>query len=342
MIKIFEVGGSHYDMGLAIGRQFKHYLDGVMPIVCARVPKYRERISALQDQLRRSMPNCLDEILGRADGAETSREAMLLYMFPEICGGVHGCTTVAYNKGGRALFAHNEDDVDFVGEDVALVKYNYEDGFVFAYTMASRMAGSAFAFNSYGLAFSSNHIFGGRLQCENISRFIVLRDIINSKSIEEVRRKLSSIEVASPFSLNVLDVRTAEMCNFEKDISDLAETPIRDRYARSNHFLTREAFCAADVPVSSLFRREKTAESISALGDDASIDDLVRALEYEGDSFDTSVYEDRLKYPGKLCTVATFAVDGAAGTYTVYDRIYGDKLVFDANANLVLAEHFAK
>lgn len=342
MIKIFEVSGTDYEMGFEIGRRFKSFLDKVMPSIQSRVNENRDRIAHIEYLLKNSMPNCLAEIFGRADGAGASREAMLFYMFPEICGGIDGCTTVALKKRGSVLFAHNEDDVGFIGEDVALVKYRYKDGFVFAYTMASRMAGSAFAFNSSGMAFSSNNIYGGRSAPDNISRYIALRDIINSKSLNEVRQKLGAVEVASPFSLNALDVNTLEVSNFEKDIVGVTETAITDRYARSNHFLTVPSVNSAAVPNSSIFRYEKSKELMNLLDEGSGIDDLVDILEYEGDNFDTSIYEDRQKYPGKLCTVATFAVDASAGTYVVYDRIYGDKLVFDASARLVSAERCAK
>lgn len=330
-MKIFEVNGNDYQMGYGIGKVFKPYLNSVIGEYMDALPDYMDRIRLLESKLAASLPNCLAELYGRADGAGVERNAMLLYMFPEICGRTDGCTTVTIKTADNVLFAHNEDDRNFNEDNVALVRYNYEKGYVFAYTMACRMAGSAFAVNDR-LIFSSNYIFGGRLELDNVSRYIILRDVINASSIDEVEQKLSRYEAASPFSLNVVDKYTLEAVNFEKDIDKLYRKDVLDRHARSNHFVLKEAD-KSRVPQNSIFRNLKAKELLSAVTQ-PSVAALEDILAYEADSMDTSIYQNSRKYPDKIVTVATFSADIKKGELHVLDFVSDKLYTFDLDAHL--------
>ncbi len=330
---IFNVSGNNYQMGFTIGEHFKSYLKFATREFETPLSSCIERIRLLEGKLKSSLPGCLDELYGRADGAGVDKDVMLLYMFPEILGRTDGCTTLTLKTRDNVLFAHNEDDRGFSKDNVALVKYCYDDGFTFAYTMASRMAGSAYAFNSYGLAFSSNYIFGGRLELDNVSRYIILRDVINARSICEVEKKLNAFSAASPFSLNVIDLRTLEAKNFEKDIETLYQFDVQDRFARSNHFVLKDAPLTR-VPKNSVFRREKSKELLDALKDE-SVEALLDILAFEQDEMDNSVFQNPDKYPDKIVTVSNFAVDAKAGRFIVNDFIEKKRYVFDSSATLL-------
>lgn len=319
-IDYFEVCGDDYRMGTLIGKHFHDYLAGIEAGFAAMLPGHIERVKALEANLAVKLPRCLAEIYGRADGAGVSRDVMLLIMFPEIYGGTDGCTTAYLKTKRTAMLAHNEDSATMNIDNVALVRYDYGDRQLLAYTSAIRLAGSAFAFNSAGMAFSSNHIFGGARDMDEISRFILLRDIINSASIEEAAEKVRVVDVASPFNLNILDMRTFTLCNIERDLHDLHIEYIGDRYTHSNHYCTKP-YDATRVPINSVFRREKSRALLSALDETATLDDMLAVLSYEGDGYDCSVFERREKYPDRICTVATFAVDPQTDDIRVLDFI---------------------
>ena len=57
------------------------------------------------------------------------------------------------------------------------------------------------------------------------------------------------------------------------------------------------------------------------MGDDATLDDMLDILSYEGDGYDASVFERRERYPQRICTVATFAVDPQKDDIRVLDFV---------------------
>lgn len=333
-IDIFKVSGNSYQMGFLIGEHFKDYLANIAPGFKAVLPGHIDRVKRLEQNLQAKLPDCLAEIYGRADGAGVERDVMLLVMFPEIYGGTDGCTSVYLKTKSNAFLAHNEDSATMNIDNVALVIYDYGDFTLVAYTSAMRLAGSAFAFNSAGMVFSSNHIFGGERDMDEISRFIVLRDVINSRSIEEAEQKVRAIDVASPFNLNILDVNSLTLCNVERDLHDWHTEYIADRYTHSNHFCTKQ-YDVERVPKNSVFRRMKSAELAATLNDDATADDLLAVLSYEGDGYDASVFERRELYPDRICTVATLVADGKAKILRVLDFIGKTTFAFDINGNLL-------
>lgn len=320
MIDYFEVSGNNYQMGAQIGLHFHDYLASIEAGFAAMLPGHSERVKALETKLAANLPGCLDEIYGRADGAGVNRDVMLLIMFPEIYGGTDGCTSVYLKTPRGAMLAHNEDSASMNINNVALVRYDYGDWQLVAYTSAIRLAGSAFAFNSRGMAFSSNHIFGGERDMDEISRFILLRDVINSASVQEAEDKVRKIDVASPYNLNLLDMNSNTLCNIERDLHDLHVEFVHESYAHSNHFITK-SYDAQRVPQNSVFRHEKAKQLVCELTPSASLDDLLSVLSYEGDGYDRSVFERREKYPDRICTVATFAADPAADDIRVLDFI---------------------
>jgi len=335
MLQYFEVCGTDYEKGFEIGKRFKEYLNKVIGKYDEQKQKAFDKIKSLELKLKEILPDCLDEIYGRADGAGVSRDSMLLLFFPEIFKKIDNCTTVIVKKPDRVLFAHNEDEPFSDTSNTALIKYNYEDRFVVSYTRADRLAGSAFSFNSYGLFISTNFIFGENLNLDNLSRYIVSRELINSKSIDEVLDKLNRYEVASAFSINVLDLNSLEVINVEKDVKEYYKTQITERYARSNHFHTKVGDTAT-YPESTRFRFVKTNELVKKVDvGSATLKDVLDILGYEGDTYDTSVHLNYDKYPTESTTIATFCTDTTKNEIYVFDYMGKTILTLDRQGNLL-------
>lgn len=335
MLELFEVKGTDYEMGFQIGRKFREYLQTRITSFDEMTAEYATVIDALKKELTALFPNLLQEIFGRADGAEISRDAYLLMLFPELYRKTEGCTTLILKKSdGEVLFAHNDDNECFDLSNTALIKYNYGDEYIISYTMVERLSGSAFSFNRE-MVFSSNYIFGDNVDLNSLSRYVAVRDVINSKSIDEALDKIRSITVASPFSLNMLELKTNRIVNVEKDVKDVYITEITDRYARSNHFHAKKGD-SSTATADSKFRYKKANELIAKLNPStAKIDDLVEILRYTTDVYDESIYKQYGKYPGVWVTDATFAVDTAAENYVVHDYIGGTTLEINQDGNLV-------
>lgn len=335
MLNYFEVKGSDYEMGFQIGKYFKDYLNKKIKEFDEKVNIAKKEISYLKEKIETKYPNLLQEIYGRADGAQVSRESLLLMFFPEVYKKIDGCTTVIFKKENSILFAHNEDNNNFDFENTALIRYNYGDRFVISYTVAERLSGSAFSYNSYNLAFSCNYIFSDNLNLNNLSRYIVVRDIINSKSIEEVIEKLKSTDVASPFSLNVVDLKNKEAINIEKDTHNMYLSRVIDKYARSNHFHKNKDDNTI-LPESTVFRYEKSNELINKLDSKTcKLEDLVEILRFNTNDCNKCIYIDYDKFKNTAVTNATFCIDSSSDYMTIYDYIGKSTLIINKNGKLI-------
>lgn len=328
MIK-FEVTGTEYEMGFKIGEKFKMYLQNKVKIYDEKItnPIMYSKVKEMENKLKKEFPKCLEEIYGRADGAQVSRDSLLLMFFPEIFKSIDGCTTILLKKSnGKFLFSHNEDSKFYNRDGVALVKYQYKDYWVVGYTPADKLIGSSFAYNSYGMVFSSNYIYDTKIDLSNISRYIMVRNVMDSKNIDEAIMKLKDHKVASAFSLNILDINSNTAINVEKDISEIYVTKIGDRYARANHFIAKKDDLPEE-PVSSSFRQKKVRELTSLLDNSTSkIDDLINVLNYETDDYYKTIFKNPNKYDDKSITVANFSVDSETGIVRIRDYLCDDRI----------------
>ena len=253
---------------------------------------------------------------------------------PEIFKQVDNCTTVIVKQENRVLFAHNEDEKDCSLENVALIKYIYEDSFIISLTRADRLAGSAFSFNSHGLLISSNYVYGEELELDNISRYIVERDVINSKSISQAIERLQNIDVASAFSLNIIDMNKNEVVNVEKDIHEIYLTNIQTKYARSNHFHTKTNV-GYNPPISSKFRYEKSNELLNKLEiETCNLNDITKILNYKTDDYYKTIHKDYVKFNDKSSTIAMFSHDTASDEIEIVDYIGQSRIVLNKNGEI--------
>ena len=341
MIDIFTVTGSRYDMGFATGKHFKSYLQSA-------IGKYEDSLGSeksrkfaadMEKTMSEMYPECLDEIHGRADGAGVSRDALMLMYSPEFFRGTDGCTTVYMkNRNGNMLFSHNEDNTNYNKKTVALIKYDFGDHWVVGYTHAEKLAGSAFSWNSYGMVFSCNYIFDPVRNLDYPSRYTVIRSILEARNMEEAIDMFRACKSASAFSFNIVDKKTMEAANVEKDLSGIYVKRIDDRFGRANHFVVRTENCPEPMQ-SSAFRNAKSNELVNKLErDTVTIDDLRNVLAYESDDYYASILKSCQKYDPEKCgsdlfanksvTVANFAFDGENDIVKMIDYIDNGELTW--------------
>ena len=330
----FTVSGTPYEMGVQTAKAFYEYLKTVREVYeeKSRIPSVRDCVLRLEETLKAQYPDAYQEILGRAEGAEMSKAAALLMFFPEIFKRIDGCTTLMLRrKDGKFLFSHNEDDKGYDHENTALVTYDYGDHVIVGFTMAEKLTGYAFGWNSYGLLYSSNYIYDTKIDLNNVSRYIMVRDVMNAKTLEEAVYRLSRMRVASAFSLNLYDRNEDRAVNVEKDIDAVYVTEIGERYARANHFTTRKDALLPEPYASSAFRDAKVNELIPSVdAESAQIEDLQRILSYAEEDYYRCVYKDPNHFPHKelSVTVANFNYDGLADQIVIRDCFDGSVLRF--------------
>lgn len=310
--------GDDYTIGLLVGKLFKDEINKDIKEYYEMIQN--EKYSLITDQiikkLLQRLPRVLNEIYGRADGAQVDRRVMVLFYSPEVYTKIDACTTAIYKKKDRILFSHNEDDYGCSHLNRNLLKLDYGDYWLFGMGDYRKLNGSNFGCNSYGLVFSCNYLFHEKANLNNLSRYLIARDLIESKTIDECIEKLKMNKPASPFSFNVLDIKTNEVINIENDFDDLYITHIDGKFARSNHFLNKEN---PKKSLNSHYRNLYANQRIELLDENADIDDLVNVLAYEDEEYVKSIYMCPIKYKGidNTTTIANFSFD----SYTKRIRI---------------------
>lgn len=328
----FTVSGSPFEMGVQTAREFLPYLSKVKEKYerTIQIAEVAETVRKLRLKLEKEYPDAYAEILGRAEGASMCEDAAFLMFFPEIFKRVDGCTTLMLRRNdGAFLLSHNEDDKGYDPANTALVTYDYGDHTITGFTMAEKLTGYAFGWNSYGLLYSSNYIYDTKIDLNQVSRYIMVRDVMNARTIEEAVYRLSRMRVASAFSLNLYDRVQDKAVNVEKDIDAIYVTEVHDRYARANHFTTRKDSLLPEPYVSSAFRDAKVNELIPAVSaETATIEDLQKILAYAEEDYYRCVYKDPNKFPYHelSCTVANFSFDGLTDRILIRDCFDGSRL----------------
>lgn len=302
-MKILELKGNDYEIGKKIGKTYQKYLKDLVKKNKDKILDHQKELIKLKRFIKKDYPNIYNEILGRSDGARINIEEMIYILSPEFSFKEDGCTTIMIKDNNKDIyFSHNEDEFDFKKDNTFLAIYNYDDYSLIGYITPDLLLGSTFTINSYGLLFSSNYLFPNEINKNNISRYILERYLIDCKSISEVKRKLKSIDVASPFSFNVVDTKKKIAYNFEKDLDKLYEYELKDRYARANHFILKKGKIKSSK--SSSFRQLKTKELVKKLDKKKlTLNKLLKIMNYQTKDYYKSIF---LK-PGRLKNSKTVA-----------------------------------
>lgn len=332
-IKIIEIDAENeYEIGYKLGELFKEYLNKNINIHKERLKNdnIKKAVLKIQEKLKKEYPQYLEEIYGRADGAQVDKLALLLMFCPEIYKAIGGCTTIISNlENERILFAHNEDGVNKTLDMLAIVKVNFKGQWVIGYIFADKLLGSAFAYNSNGMVFSNNYIYGVNSNINNVSRYFMTRDLMFAKDIDDVIEKVNRIEIASAFSLNVLDINNKKAINIEKEHNRTDITEIDKIYVRSNHLLVNPKE-EQDIPQTSIFRYKKAKELTEKLEiEKIEMENLVDILQYYTEDYNKCIYKDKqffkdIKKKSKTC--ATFTFDTLDNRVIIYEYIGMEKI----------------
>jgi len=324
-MKILEVKGNYYQMGFKIGEYFKDYYQSISNkyIDACNNSDVQAVLEVLKEKLNNNFSAAKEEIDGRADGAKIDKDVMLLMASPELFKKGSGCTSVAYKNNGNVYLSHNEDESDFTIENQILIKYQYEDHYVYGYSNALKIVGSAFGFNSYGLVFVSNWLPFDHIEEKEISRYIYERQIYDCKTIAEAKEKILKMKIATPFSMTILDLNTKELVNFEKDFDQTYITNIENTFVHSNHFLNKN-FEASESSKYRFSYPDKVLKECTNID----LATLQNVLCHHSDDYDHSVFKKH-NYSDKPITVANISVDSIERVVTIKDYLQDCLLNFN-------------
>ncbi len=325
--------GDDYRIGLAYGKCFREYLQEKAFVFAQALTKgdTLEKVEALMGRMQAECPQTLDEVKGRADGAEISLNVMLLMLFPEVFKSTDGCTTIIVkNEEGDIFFSHNEDEQlsEFHADNTVFLTYQYDDHTETGYNVIEHLPGSCFGYNSYGLVFSSNFIAGNETDLSCISRYVLQREVLRSASVEEAIACIQRLQPASAFNMNIFDVNRKIAVNVEKDTDKTFVTEINGKFAHSNHFLNYAEPIASE---NSLFRKAKADELLASVETkDITLPMIREFLSYQTEDLNRSIHFENQEGKGNK-TVANFACDSREKTIRLTDFFTNEEYTIKLN-----------
>lgn len=307
-LTVIEVSGDLYHKGFQMGEQFRETIQ--MEVEATRVlfqeEDIRDRFLIVKRKIEASYSDILEEVYGRADGAQVDRDEYLLLLCPEIYTYHDSCTDIIIkNQDGSLVGGHNEDGL-YNLTNSALVKYQTDYGYLCDFFTTNTLAGGNFCWNSHGIIFTGNAIFVKHVNHIGVPNWFILRKLVDAKSIEQVLDLFDSSDAASGFNLNVVDTneKRAISIEYRLDIHSIIE--INDKFAHSNHFTSEEVGLPLTKKGSnSKFRLEKSLEFLKKFSlSYRRIDerDILNILQYRGKTYEDSILDTQ--YP--KVTAATF------------------------------------
>lgn len=250
VLERFETGGSHFEMGLAIGKRFTRQIGQGLdryPFLREQLLPYHHgsegqaRYEHLLDLHRTRYPDYLSELEGMAEGAGRSfEEVFLVNMRGEYAGYLRdiarGCSDCAVLGDEVALFGHNEDGSPAFRGNLYLIHAQIEGkpGFT-ALSYPGFLCGNAFGFNGAGVCFSIDNV-RPRATRIGVGRHFIARSLLEARSLEDAIGRVTVPERASGFSYTIGSIPERRMVHVEVAPQAHHVREIQGVYFHANHY----------------------------------------------------------------------------------------------------------
>lgn len=267
----FEVQGSHFEVGQAIGRQFSTQIQESFrnyPLLHKILPYYRSpEGQALYQELlelnRACYPGFVAELEGIAQGADHPFEELFLanlrgeyrgYLLNEG----EGCFDCAVLTEETALLGHNEDGSPAFRDSLYVIHAQIEDKPAFtALSYPGFLCGNAFGFNAEGLCFSCDSVQPRQVRV-GIGRHFLARSLLEARSLDDAIRRVTVPGRAAGFSYTIGSAVERRIVHVEVAPQAHHVRKVEGCYVHANHY--RELDVAQVVGTSSRVRIERAAE----------------------------------------------------------------------------------
>ncbi len=256
-IEQFEAGGSHREVGLAIGSHFAdaihRFFDSYERLQRQLLPFYRTSTGKNYYQsflaLHRSrFPAYLSELEGIAAGAKRPfEEVFLVNLRGEFSGlmppdsrtadtPVQGCTDCLVLTAESALIGHNEDGSSASRGRLYVVTVNLDDGPAFsALSYPGFLPGNAFGFNQAGILHTVNHVAPRPIKI-GVSRHFLARTLLDARSLDEAIGNVTGSDRASGFNYNIGSLTERRLVSVEVAPQHHHVREVQGYYTHTNHY----------------------------------------------------------------------------------------------------------
>lgn len=317
-LKVANISGEGYELGRQFSKLFDNIDDDFSYFKKLLEDKnIRENLEQVKKKIKIKYPSYLEEMYARADGFNIDRDAYLLNICFEIYDSKEACTDIIVKVDDkRILLGHNEDISENI-DQIALVKYNCNNGYFCELSTYNCLQGTTFGWNNHGIVYSVNSIELKENNELGIPIWFILRDIVGCKNIEEIIDKIDIADCASSFSLNIIDCHKNKAYSIEKVLDKLDILEINNKYIHTNHLIhpnMNQKLC--EIYDSSLIRINTGTKLLDGLDiKNINLENIREILQFNA-SDDSYVYQ-KADIDDSL-TVATFLFD----SYTKEIQIY--------------------
>ena len=302
-IEQFVVGGSHYEVGLAIGSHFAkaihQFFDNYERLQRFFLPFYQtssgmKYYQSYLDLHRDRFPAYLRELEGIADGAQRPfEEIFLVNLRGELSGllstvpgagenAEEGCTDCLVLTADAALIGHNEDGSPAAASQMYVIKVNLDNGSTFgALSYPGFLPGNAFGFNAAGILHTADHVAPQPIKM-GAGRHFLARSLLDAGTLEEAVRNITVPDRASGFNYNIGSLSDRKIISVEVSPERHHIHEVNGTYTHTNHYLQPIDEQQQEITPSSLRRLSQSR----AFGQTASKADAAFVLSVLGDQTD--------------------------------------------------------
>lgn len=263
---VLEVTGSHYEIGKAIGEQFKYQISETFSRsaeLYAYVEEFISQDTALfyqtfLDQVQNIYPQFVEELQGMADGSGYPfKKFMVFSTFSEYISlmqnsnlkNITGCSSVSYSKDGKLYLAHNEDGQSDLHDLMFIVKAHPtgKPSFI-SFCYPGMVMGIAPSMNDEGIFYSGNYITSKEVQIGGIPNSFVQRSLMEANNMEEAIALATIEERAYCYHVNIASLKDQKIVGIEVAPAKFHLLEVNGWYVHTNHFFQpdMESLCIND------------------------------------------------------------------------------------------------
>jgi predicted choloylglycine hydrolase len=333
-MRLFSFGGSHGDVGLAIGKTFGQQIRKTLAgnatlqerfLPFHRTAEGKRRYEGLVRLHESRFPDYLSELHGISEGAGAAfEELFVVNMRGEYRGYAadladSGCSTCSLLTADNAVFAHNEDGSAIYRDQMYLVRLEVTGKPAFtALCYPGFLPGNAFGFNSQGICFSANNVLAKRI-ATGLGRHFIARSLFEARSLDEAIQIATTPRRASGFNYTIGSFKERRIVNLEVSPNKHHVFEIDGCFFHANHYIKLSQVDQTITPSSRA--RQHRGELLLAQGqaqDQLGVLNVLRDCQVK----DYPILRDG-KPPDSSMTFVTALFDLDSKTLTIYPGTAG-------------------
>lgn len=243
---IVRAEGSHYEVGVAIGKMMRNAINNVLANSQVIFKEdFSVRIQQSQPFLQQALkyfPQYMDELRGIAEGADVSFDELFLSNNREVANfdpfvvDSNHCTIIGIPHQNGYLLGHNEDwDVSSLSL-LYILDATINGTKIFGLNYANNIIGDSIAVNGYGLVQAVNELWHQDAQL-GVPKNFIARAILDCKTLEETEVLMKRIPRAAGY--NHVLVQGKRLWNIESSAKEYAIEKVKlEKYVHTNHYVT--------------------------------------------------------------------------------------------------------